>query len=192
MRPFRQFGVSLFILLLIALPGAAAAQGLVTAAAYRDPPPGFAIKVGVFDDSDLNLSIRDQLAEALKAQGHLVDESGRMPLMLETESVNRRETRTERFLGGGTVEGAGDPNYGAWRSPEAEIFGNYEREVVTGFTNYFHIRASLRDPDDNKVIWVGDAYAQLGNRNPRVYVPGLVRELAAAYGQTVRRREFEF
>lgn len=192
MRPLRHLGISLVFVFLVGLPGMAFAQGLVTAAAYRDPPPGFAIKVGVFDDSDLNLSIRDQLVEALKAQGHLVDDSGRMPLMLETESVNRQETRTERFLGGGTIEGAGDPNYGAWRSPEAEIFGDYERQVVTGFTSYFHIRASLRDPDDNKVIWVGDAYAQLGNRNPRVYVPGMVRELAAAYGQTVRRREFAF
>ena len=93
---------------------------------------------------------------------------------------------------GGTIEGAGDPNYGAWRSPEAEIFGDYERQVVTGFTNYFHIQASLRDPDDNKVIWTGDVYAPLKNQRPQRFVPGMVRELAAAFGQTVRRREFEF
>jgi hypothetical protein len=186
------FSLAFLSLTVVALPAAASHLGIVTASAYRDPPPGFAIRVGVFDDSDLNLSIRDRLGEALKATGHLVDASGQMPLMLETESVNRKEFRTERSLGHGTIEGAGDPNYGAWRSPEADVFGDYERQIVTGFTSYFHIRATLRDPDDNKIIWVGDVYGHLGNQRPQALVPTLVRELAAAYGQTVKRREFEF
>jgi hypothetical protein len=170
----------------------AAHSGVVQANAYRDPPPGFAIRVGVFDDSDLNLSIKARLEDALKKHGHLVDDSGQLRLMLESETVNNERTRVERSFGRGTIEGAGDSAYGAWQDPESQIFRGYEREIVTGYDSYFHIHAVLRDPDDNRIIWEGDAFAHLGNQRPQSVAPALAEELGAAFGKSVARREFAF
>lgn len=183
----------LFVLsLLVVAPAQAAHNGVIQATAFRDPPPGFAIQVGVFDDSDLNLAIKARLEEALRANGHLVDDSSPLRLMLESETVNKKQTRTERGFGRGTIEGAGDSAYGAWQAPESQVFRDYEREIVVGFDSYFHIHAVLRDPDDNRIIWEGDAFAHLGNQRPATLAPGLADELGAAYGKNVPRREFEF
>jgi hypothetical protein len=170
---------------------AAAGEGELNAVSYREVPDRLALSIILFDDTPLDLKIRDEMVTALKhAKYSLGDES---PFELELSSALRS----------GGVR-ASDPNLGSvssdrddtqiqmniWSSSQDSILGGRHTGSGSRSDSTFEIHAELRERSLGDVVWQGSAIVTAERDQVEPYVTKMVESLVQNLGHTVRDGSF--
>ncbi len=188
MRP-----LSLALVLLLVAGGARAGDSaLVSTTLFRDLPPGTAVSVEVYDDSELNLRVRDDFVAALEARGVDIAEDAPLELMLDLQVREGRLEVTEPSLG------RASSNVSDSRV-ELNVLSNREDSVLGGRRSdpgtrvvresLVNLNAQLRDPGARELLWQGDASTAMDRRGLDGLAPRLVAPLADSYGRSVANAE---
>lgn len=169
----------------------AGGSGQVDAVSYREVPDPLATSVTLFDDSSLDLRIRDEMVAALERAKHSVGAGS--PFELELTS--------EMHAGGVNVA---DPNLGSvssdnddtriemniWSSSQDSILGGRHSGTGGRAVGHFEIRAALRERSLGEVVWQGRAIVAAERDQVEPYVAPMVESLVESLGRTVRHGTF--
>ncbi len=165
-------------------------RGELNAVSYREVPQPLSLSVTLFDDSSLDLRIRDEMIAALeRAKQDLADEP-RYELELSNEGqVGGRISRAPSL---GRVSSSEDDSrieMNIWSSTQDSILGGRisDRERITAGS--FTILASLRERGGG-VVWEGRAIVGVERNRADPYVTAMVEALAQNLGRTVRHGSF--
>lgn len=192
--------------LLLVLPLGAAAQqststapvlgnkpGLLVTRVFKKPPEKLTVSVTPYDDSDLNLRLKQDFEAQLAAQDRARVEtaSGAAYLLLfETEVVPADAVPRGPSLGAANVTESGvDVNVNVWSSSKDSVLGGRQQDGDVG-SNVFHINAVLRDRGSGDVTWQGDAYYELSGPASERVARGMVAPLVQKLGQSVAHEAF--
>ena len=166
--------------------------GALRSVAYREVPERLSLTVTLFDDSNLNLRIRDQMIASLERAEHQLGDAS--PFELELSSG----LRSGRFVTGsgpslGSLSASASDarvEMNIWSSSQDSILGGRisDRERRT-FTS-FEIEATLRERDAGEVIWQGHTVVEAERGLPDPYVVPMVDALVESLGRTVRDGTF--
>ena len=165
--------------------------GQVNAVSYREVPDRLAVSISLFDDSALDLKIRDEMAAALARAKYSVSEGS--PFELEL---------TSQIYAGGV--NAADPNLGSvssdnddtriemnvWSSSQDSLFGGRHSGSGDRTASRFEIRAVLRERSLGEVVWQGSAVVAAERERAEPYVAAMVESLVESLGHTVRNGTF--
>jgi len=165
--------------------------GVVQAVSYREVPNPLSLSITLFDDSNLDLQIRDQMVAALERAKHSV---GVDPLFeLELSS----EVRSGRFVTGSPSLGRLSSNtdntqleMNIWSSSQDSILGGRNSERSRRLFTSFEIEATLRERSLGEVVWEGHAIVETDRGQADPYVPRMVESLVQSLGRTVRDGTF--
>ena len=159
----------------------------ITATLFAETAPVLPVSVDVYDDSELNLRLRDDFEAALKSRGVTVDPSAPLVLMLDLQV---RQGQIERT---GPTLGRAETNLGE-AQVDVNVLSNTEDSLLGGQRSQPGVRilreglvslsAQLRDSDQPEVLWQGDAYTVMDARGLEGLAPLLVAPLADSYGRT--------
>ena len=200
-----------FVVLLAALPAGAVAQqapaaagddgagdvaaGMLTARAFHEPPPNPAVFVAPYDDSALNLKLKDDFENRLadKAGARIVPEASAAFLFLfESEVVPAEQLPRRPSLGSARLDkGGAEVNVNVWSSSQDSVLGGRQQPGAVG-SSVFHINAVLRDKNSGEVVWQGDAYYDLSGPETERVARALVAPLVDKMGQSVVREPLQF
>ena len=154
----------------------------VVAAAYRDLPAGLVVRLELLDDSELNLQVRDLIAEQLAAGGYTVADNAPFVLQIETQTAS---------------QAADDPSLGSFEATDdrAEIRMNLwstredsllqGRQGKVGAEARYRISLGLYDSRDGRYYWRGAASTTLDQRDAADASSEMVPALVAQFGKTV-------
>jgi len=170
---------------------AADQMGEVNAVSYRELPDRLTLSITLFDDSALDLKIRDEMAAALERAKYGLSEGS--PFELELTS--------EIYAGG---VNAADPNLGRlssdnddtriemniWSSSQDSILGGRHTGSEGRTASHFEIRAALRERSLGEVVWQGRAVVAAERDRAEPYVAPMVESLVESLGRTVRGGTF--
>lgn len=184
--------LGLLLALWLSAAGAATAQnsGLLTAARYAELPAGLPVSVELYDDSDLNLALRDALVDALEAQGWLIRPEAVYVLLFDRRIEEGRFDERDATLGEFEAKSDGPVqlNLNVWSSNQSSLLGG-KGETVGGFEQaVVHLNLVLQDRETNEVIWQADAYGAIGQSDEATISRALLPPLAEAFGETVREQ----
>lgn len=169
-----------------------AAPGMLTTRAFKDVPESETITVALYDDSDLNLQLKTEFEEQLKARERVVVEAKTgLLLLFETEVIPTDQVPKGPSLGSANAGTSGvDVNVNVWSSTQDSVLGGRQEGTNLG-SSVFHMNALLRDQASGEVLWQGDAYYEMltgdTERIARSMVPLLVDKL----GQTTTHEPFD-
>lgn len=171
--------------------GGANGLGVLQAVSYREVPDPLSLSVILFDDSKLDLRIRDEMLAALQRANH---DLGDNPLFeLEVSSA----ARSGRFVADGPSLGrlSSDPEdtrleMNIWSSSQDSILGGRYSEREGRTFSSFEIEAVLRERSLGEVVWEGHAIVETDRGRAEPYVPQMVESLVRSLGHTVRERTF--
>jgi hypothetical protein len=167
--------------------------GLLTARAFRAAPAEAAIAVTPYDDSGLNLRLKQDFEAALEAgQRGRVESRAEADYMLlfETEVVPAAALTRAPSLGSARVdEGGAEVNVNVWSSSQDSVLGGRQERPELG-SSAFHINAVLREAGSGAVVWQGDAYYRLTGPDTERVARAMVGPLIEKMGQTVVRESF--
>ena len=159
----------------------------ITATLFAETAPVLPVSVDVYDDSELNLRLRDDFEAALKSRGVTVDPSAPLVLMLDLQVRQGQMERT------GPTLGRAQTNLGE-AQVDVNVLSNTEDSLLGGQRSQPGVRilreglvslsAQLRDSDQPEVLWQGDAYTAMDARGLEGLAPLLVTPLAESYGRT--------
>ena len=170
------------------------APGLLTTRAFRQPPPGLAVFVAPYDDSDLNLTLKadfeSRLAEAAGAR-IAPEASAAFLFLFEAEVVPAEQAPRRPSLGSAQVDqGGAEVNVNVWSSSQDSVLGGRQQAGAVG-SSVFHINAVLRDKHSGEVVWQGDAYYDLSGPETERVARALVAPLVDKMGQSVVREPLQ-
>ncbi|GAB4375369.1 MAG: hypothetical protein Kow00114_38500 [Kiloniellaceae bacterium] len=170
------------------------APGMLTTRAFRQPPPGLAVFVAPYDDSDLNLTLKadfeSRLADAAGAR-IAPEESATFHFLFESEVVPAEQAPRGPSLGSARVnEGGAEVNVNVWSSSQDSVLGGRQQAGAVG-SSAFHINAVLRDKHSGEVVWQGDAYYDLSGAETERVARALVAPLVDKMGQSVVREPLQ-
>ena len=172
--------------------GGASGLGVVQAVSYREVPEPLSLSVILFDDSRLDLRIRDQMLAALERANH---DLGDNPLFeLELSST----TRSGRFVADGpslgrlstTSDESSRVEMNVWSSSQDSILGGRYADREGRTFSSFEIEAVLRERSLGEVVWEGHAIVETDRGQAEPYVPQMVESLVRSLGHTVREQTF--
>lgn len=172
--------------------GGASGLGVVQAVSYREVPDPLSLSVILFDDSRLDLRIRDQMLAALERANH---DLGDNPLFeLELSST----TRSGRFVADGpslgrlstTSDESSRVEMNVWSSSQDSILGGRYADREGRTFSSFEIEAVLRERSLGEVVWEGHAIVETDRGQAEPYVPQMVESLVRSLGRTVREQTF--
>ena len=171
---------------------ASSAPGLLTTRAFKDVPPGETITVALYDDSDLNLKLKTEFEEQLKARERVVVEAKTgLLLLFETEVIPTDQVPKGPSLGSASAGTAGvDVNVNVWSSTQDSVLGGRQEGGNLG-TSVFHMNALLRDQASGEVLWQGDAYYEIMTGDTERIARSLVPLLVEKLGQSTTHEPFE-
>lgn len=106
-----------------------AAEGLVSATAFEPVPPGTAVAVRPWDNSDQNMAIKKDIENALRARGFAIREDAQLVLSFET-----RDT------------------VGTWSSGERRSIVEFEKRTAGQEDNDSKVRLNLYASDRGGVL----------------------------------------
>jgi len=174
--------VGLFV---TAMPVGAQTPADVAAVAYRDLPAGLALRVQLLDDSDLNLRVRELVAEELAAGGYPVAEGAPFVLLVETQTNS--ETDSGPSLGSFEVDDEGARiRMNLWSSREDSLLrGRQESGTIEADARY-RISLGLYDGRDGRYYWRGTVTSTLDQGDAADASRAMVPALLAHFGKTVR------
>ena len=176
----------------LAQADAARAPGTVTTRALKDFAESDRITVSPYDDSDLNLRLKTEFEQLLRARDRNVTESdAELLLLFETETIPTDEVPRGPSLGSAQAGSAGvDVNVNVWSSTQDSVLGGRKKPGSLG-VNVFHINALLRDKASGEVVWQGDAYHELVTTDTERIARSMVPFLVDNLGRTVTHEPFE-
>ncbi|WP_119166422.1 hypothetical protein [Algihabitans albus] len=160
----------------------------LVATLFADAAPVLPVAVDVYDDSELNVQLRDDFIAALQTQGVTVDPTAPLQLMLDLQVRQGEMERT------GPTLGRAETNLGD-AQVDVNVLSNTEDSVLGGRRSETGVRilreglvtlsAQLRDPGQSEVVWQGDASTAMDARGLEGLAPLLVAPLAESYGRNV-------
>ncbi len=170
---------------------AANGQGVIQAVSYREVPNPLSLLVTLFDDSNLDLRIRDQMVASLERANHSLGDDPLFELELGSE------VRSGRFVTGGPSLGRLSSNsdntrldVNIWSSSQDSILGGRNSERSRRSFTSFEIEATLRERSLGEVVWEGHAIVEADRGQAEPYVPRMVESLVKSLGRTVRDGTF--
>ncbi|MGP1255269.1 MAG: hypothetical protein ACTS10_12705 [Kiloniellales bacterium] len=182
--------VVIALLWVVAATAQANEQARVIATLFSDAPPMLPVSVDVYDDSELNLQLRDDVIAALKARGVTVDPAGALLLMLDLQVRQGQMERTDPSLGQAqTSRGGAQVDVNVLSNTEDSLLGGQRSEPGVRILREGLVTLSgqLRDQAENEVVWQGDASTSMDERGLEGLAPLLVDPLADSYGRTEDR-----
>ena len=169
-------------------------QGMLTARAFKETPERFTVSVSPYDDSGLNLRLKDDFETQLRESGRVgLATSGAADYLLLFESgvVPAEAVPRGPSLGSAQVGTAGvDVTVNIWSSSQDSVLGGRQDEARIG-SSVFHIGVILRDRESGTVAWQGDAYHELDDPENERVARAMVAPLVDRIGQSVAREPFE-
>lgn len=168
-----------------------AGQGVLRTVSYREVPQPLSLSVTLFDDSRLDLRIRDQMVAALEQAEHTLGPESRFELELSSESQTGGLTSDGRSLG--RVSSSEDDSrieMNIWSSTQDSILGGRHSDRQRVIAGSFAIRATLRERTLGQVVWEGRAVVGVERNQADPYLAAMVRSLAQSLGRTVRDGRF--
>lgn len=153
-------------------------------AGYRELPPGTALRLELMDDSDLNLQVRELIAEELARRGHPVAEGA--PFILQIETGTAADDETDPTLGSfeaNTDEGA-ELRLNLWSNRQDSLLNR--QEDTTRDAAMYRISLGIYDSRNGRYYWRGNAGALLVDDDALAASREMVPALLARLGQTYR------
>lgn len=165
----------------------APAAGELHAVSYREVPDPLSLSITLFDDSDLDLKIRDEMAAALEKAKHKLRPDAPFELELTSEVRTSRGGGDEGNLGRVTSDQDDTRiEMNIWSSSQDSVLGGrYSGGGGRGATT-FEIHAALRERSLGEVVWDGRAIVEAERDRVEPYVAQMVESLVDSLGKTVR------
>ena len=166
-------------------------QGVLNAVAYREVPGELGLEVTLYDNSDLDLRVRERMELALRAAGYTVAEGAPFELLLETASRLGEIEDWAPSLGELSTKGGGVAlQFNIWSNTQDSVIGGRQERPSTVGQLRLEMRAVLRERESGTVVWEGRAVSQSTGSDSERLATGMVGPLAESLGQTVRQQVF--
>jgi hypothetical protein len=180
-------GVAAMLTALTAHAPARAAEAVLQAFAFEAIPPGASVQVRPADDSEENLTIKQQFEDSLAASNHPASPSG--PLIFDFEAVRILQGQRDdpKYLGTfNATQGSAQFTVNLWSNIEHSVLGGTRYSDDFKTANGYTIFVFLRDRATGTLLWQGEATGELRGNSPLPIADDMVRALIANLGQTVR------
>ncbi len=165
--------------------------GMVNAVAFSALPEELVVEVTLFDNTDLDLAIRDEMIEALEGAKHAVSDGAPYELSLETDAEAIRYSSKDPSLGEISSVGGGlDVELNVWSSTKDSLLGGRQERTVRQGENHFEIHAVLTDRQAGSVVWEGRATVEGDRGSAAPITRKMVDSLVANLGRTVNDGTF--
>ncbi len=165
--------------------------GMVNAVAFSALPEELVVEVTLFDNTDLDLAIRDEMIEALEGAKHAVSDGAPYELSLETDAEAIRYSSKDPSLGEISSVGGGlDVELNVWSSTKDSLLGGRQERTARQGENHFEIHAVLTDRQAGSVVWEGRATVQGDRGSAAPITRKMVDSLVANLGRTVNDGTF--
>ncbi len=165
--------------------------GMVNAVAFSALPEELVVEVTLFDNTDLDLAIRDEMIEALEGAKHAVSDGAPYELSLETDAEAIRYSSKDPSLGEISSVGGGlDVELNVWSSTKDSLLGGRQERTVRQGENHFVIHAVLTDRQAGSVVWEGRATVEGDRGSAAPITRKMVDSLVANLGRTVNDGTF--
>ena len=184
--------VGLIVIGFFAIPGAvqsawaqvaAGQQGELQAVSYREVSDRLSLSIILYDDTDLDLEIRDQMVAALEAAKHSVGVGPLFELELTSEFRPAALARRQPSLGElSSADGDVELQMNVWSTTQDSLIGGRQSEVGRRSGSMFEISAILREKSGSDVIWEGHAIVGSEREQAELFVPRMVEALVQNIG----------
>jgi hypothetical protein len=167
--------------------------GVVHAVSYREVPNPLSLSITLFDDSNLDLRIRDQMVASLERAKYSLGDD---PLFeLELSSGVRSGSFSAANPSLGRVSSNRDVErfqfqMNIWSSSLDSVLGGRHSDRERRTLSSFEIQATLRERSLGEVVWEGRAIVEAERSQVEPYVPRMVESLVQSLGRTVRDGTF--
>jgi len=199
MKRFRMFIICVGLFLVSGAGAQTPQQGLLNAVAYDPLPTQVSINVRPLNDSDENLSLKQDFETALRERGHTVDVDAPLVLSFETREAagawadRGRRTVLELEASGEGVGGDQQRvHLNLFNSSSGGVF-NRGNEGGTGIVtpSHFRIDLSIDDRSNGERLWQAWAVADIGRSDGRRVSQAMVPGMIARLGETVRQEQID-
>jgi hypothetical protein len=180
------------LLLLPAGPGLAGDSAVISASRFSDLPPGKAVNVQVYDDSDMNLRVREAFVQALQVRGVTVVAGAPLELMLDLTVQEGRLEITQPSLGRASSNVSDSRvELNVLSNTEDSVLGGRRSEPGTRVVRegIVSLNAQLNDPEARETLWQGDVRTEMDRRGLEGLAERMVEPLADSYGRNVANEE---
>ncbi len=165
--------------------------GQLHAVSYREVPDPLSLSVSLFDDSDLDLKIQDQMVSALRSAKHSVGAEALFELELSSEIRTGGYSASDPSLGQvSSNRDNTEVQMNIWSSSQDSLLGGRQSGGSGRAASSFEIRATLRERSLGEVVWEGRAIVSSEREQADAYVPQMVAALVANLGLTARNEVF--
>jgi hypothetical protein len=168
-------------------------EGVITAVAYREITDKISLVVDLYDNSDLNLLIREHMMRSLSDAQHIIGEYPLFELSLSSHFHSPVYFSKGPDLGRASFGLDMLPSkleMNVWSSThDSLIVGRRYRSYKMGQYD-FEIHASLRERSLDDVVWEGRVIAYIERDKAADAAPGMVDALVAKLGQSVHDETF--
>jgi len=165
--------------------------GVVHAVSYREVPNPLSLSITLFDDSNLDLRIRDQMVASLERAKYSLGDDPLFELELSSgvrsgsfsaanPSLGRLSSNTDNTLFQMNI----------WSSSLDSVLGGRHSDRERRTLSSFEIQATLRERSLGEVVWEGRAIVEAERSQVEPYVPRMVESLVQSLGRTVRDGTF--
>ena len=166
---------------------AAQQEGVVHAVSYREVPDRLAVVIQLYDDTDLDLQIREQMIAALRQSDHSITEDALFELSLSSETQVATYQERQSSLGELSSEDGGlDVQMNVWSTTHDSLLQGRRNQLRRPGVNTFEIVATLRERTLGSVVWEGRAIVRTDRAKAEQLVPSMVNSLVANLGKTVQ------
>lgn len=175
---------------------------MVNSQSYEVFDGAAAVKVVPENDSDLNLTFRSRMQDALRQSSRAVSDDGSLELLFDSSVVQGQFSTTKPSLGrlkAGTDTGLGnrstdtgvDVEVNVWSSSQDSVLGGRKASDDKRVVNQFLITASLRDRRSGKRLWDGEVRSPMGQSDPERLGQAMIGPLIESLGRTVQNEIFQ-
>jgi hypothetical protein len=168
-----------------------AADGVIAATAFEQVPPGTAMAVRPWDDSDQNLAIKQDLENALRHRGYVIREDAPLILSFETRdtvgtwsSGDRRSIVEFEARKGGGEEDDSKVRLNLFASDRGGVF-NKGRPPPDVKPSRYQIEVTI-DRQGGARLWQGTITADLERTDRESLIKQMVPALVEKVGNTVK------
>ncbi|NQV57799.1 MAG: hypothetical protein HQ503_18195 [Rhodospirillales bacterium] len=174
-----------------------AADGIITAVAYKNIPAGRAMAVRPWDNSDENMKLAKEFGTILKSRGFEVTKDAALIISFSTRDIlgNWKATSRRHVL---EVEGHGGRTGGEDASVRLNLFSsenggvfNRGKEPPGTIPSRYVLEVTL-DQRGGERLWKGEASALLGRTDSYALLRSMLPVLLDHMGQTVRQKPAKF